>query len=86
MTTADHLAWRISSRSSNGENCVEVAPAAEGVAIRHSKHPSDGTITFPGSAWRAFVHDARDGVANTPHHSRAALQRRGVVRLPRRCR
>ncbi|MDQ1527550.1 MAG: hypothetical protein QOG18_2163, partial [Microbacteriaceae bacterium] len=53
MTTADHLAWRISSRSSNGENCVEVAPAADGVVIRHSKHPSAGTITFPGSAWRA---------------------------------
>ena len=65
MTTADHLAWRISSRSSNGENCVEVAPAADGVVIRHSKHPSAGTITFPGSAWRAFVHDARGGEANT---------------------
>ncbi|MGH3515648.1 MAG: DUF397 domain-containing protein, partial [Pseudonocardiaceae bacterium] len=65
MTTADHLAWRISSRSSNGENCVEVTPAADGVVIRHSKHPSDGTITFPGSAWGAFVHDARDGVADT---------------------
>ncbi|MGH3990398.1 MAG: DUF397 domain-containing protein, partial [Pseudonocardiaceae bacterium] len=65
MTTADRLAWRISSRSSNGENCVEVAPAADGVVIRHSKHPSAGTITFPGFAWRAFVHDARDGVANT---------------------
>ncbi|MGB8994992.1 MAG: DUF397 domain-containing protein, partial [Pseudonocardiaceae bacterium] len=65
MTTADRLAWRISSRSSNGENSVEVASAADGVVIRHSKLPSAGTITFPGSAWRAFVQDARDGVANT---------------------
>ncbi|MGH3819177.1 MAG: DUF397 domain-containing protein, partial [Pseudonocardiaceae bacterium] len=65
MTTADRLAWRISSHSSDGENCVEVAPAADGVVIRPSKHPSAGTITFPGFAWRAFVDDARDGVANT---------------------
>ena len=65
MTTADRLTWRISSRSNNGENGVEVAPAAEGVVIRHSKHPSAGTITFPGFAWRAFVHSAREGIANT---------------------
>jgi hypothetical protein len=65
MTTANRLAWRTSSRSSNGENCVEVAPAADGVVIRHSKDPSTDTITFPGYAWRAFIHDARDGVANT---------------------
>jgi Domain of unknown function (DUF397) len=41
MTTADCLAWRISSRSGNGENGVEVTPAADGVVIRHSKHPHD---------------------------------------------
>ncbi|MGH3672702.1 MAG: DUF397 domain-containing protein, partial [Pseudonocardiaceae bacterium] len=40
MTTADRLAWRISSRSSHGENGVEVTPAAGGVVIRDSKHPS----------------------------------------------
>lgn len=44
MTTADRLAWRISSRNRNG---VEVAPAADGVVMRHSKQPSAGTITFP---------------------------------------
>lgn len=65
MTTADGLAWRISSRSSNGDNGIEVAPEADGVVIRHSKQPSAGTITFPGAAWRAFVHDARGGEANT---------------------
>ncbi len=65
MTTADRLAWRISSRSSNGENCVEVAPAADGVVIRHSKHPTAGTITFPLVTWTAFVREARNGVAST---------------------
>ncbi|HZS21833.1 MAG TPA: DUF397 domain-containing protein, partial [Pseudonocardiaceae bacterium] len=65
MSTADCLGWRISSRSSNGENSVEVAATAGGVVIRQSEHPSAGTITFPGFTWKAFVHDARDGEANT---------------------
>ncbi|TKG66257.1 DUF397 domain-containing protein [Prauserella endophytica] len=60
MTPADRLAWRTSTRSSNGENCVEVAPAAEGVVIRHSKHPAAGTIAFPHHAWTAFIRDASE--------------------------
>ncbi|GAB3483648.1 DUF397 domain-containing protein [Amycolatopsis cihanbeyliensis] len=65
MTTADRLAWRTASYSSAGENCVEVAPIADGVVIRHSKHPTAGTITFPFGAWATFVHDARKGLAST---------------------
>jgi hypothetical protein len=65
MTTADRLVWRTSSRSSNGENCVEVASAAEGVVIRHSKCPAAGAIPFPFPAWAAFVREARDGLAST---------------------
>src|SRR5947209_5002430 len=65
MSTVDRLAWRISSRSGNGEDGVEVAATADGVVMRHSKHPSAGAITFPGPAWRAFVHDVRGGVAST---------------------
>lgn len=61
MSTADHLAWRTSTRSSDGENCVQVAPAADGVVIRHSKHPAAGTISFPLPAWAAFVREARAG-------------------------
>ncbi len=62
MTTADRLAWRTSSRSSNNEACVEVAPASDGVVIRHSKHPAAGTIAFTVPAWTAFVREARDGL------------------------
>jgi hypothetical protein len=65
MTTVDRLAWRTSSHSSDGEKCVEVAPVADGVVIRHSKHPAAGTITFPFPAWAAFVRDARDGLGTT---------------------
>jgi hypothetical protein len=63
MTPADRLAWRTSTRSSNGENCVEVAPTADGVIIRHSKHPAAGTITFAHPAWAAFLREVRDGIA-----------------------
>lgn len=62
MTTADRLAWRTSSWSSDGENCMEVAPASVGVVIRHSKHPTAGTIAFTFPAWAAFVREARDGL------------------------
>jgi hypothetical protein len=65
MATADRLAWRTSSRSSAGENCVEVAPATGAVVARHSKHPTAGTITFPFGAWAAFVREARESLPST---------------------
>ena len=51
-------AWRKSSYSTATGNCVEVAPAVDGVVIRHSKHPAAGTIHFPYHAWTVFVRDA----------------------------
>ena len=67
MSTIDHLAWRTSTRSSDGEKCVEVAPTPRGVVIRHSKHPHDGTITFPYPEWSRFLREALDhpGEANS---------------------
>jgi len=65
MTTTDHLAWRTSTYSSDGEKCVEVAPTADGVVIRHSKHPTAGTIHFPHPSWAAFLHDTRTGTPGT---------------------
>jgi hypothetical protein len=54
--------WRKSSYSTSTGNCVEAAPAASGVIIRHSKHLDAGTITFPSySAWTVFVRDASEG-------------------------
>jgi Domain of unknown function (DUF397) len=35
----DHLRWRTSSRSGNGENCVQLAVNSDGVLIRDSKNP-----------------------------------------------
>lgn len=61
MTPTEPLSWRTSTRRSNGEACVEVAPIADGVVIRHSKHPSAGTIHFSFPAWEAFLGEALDG-------------------------
>lgn len=60
-TAQTRAAWRKSSHSTGTGNCVEVAPAAEGAVIRHSKHPTAGTITFPHRAWAAFVREAPQG-------------------------
>lgn len=81
MTTGDHLAWRTSSRSSNNEACVEIAPAADGVVIRHSKHPTVGTITFAFPAWTAFVREARYGLPSA--NQVAAIAKIGTDTLVR---
>ncbi|MEU4641212.1 DUF397 domain-containing protein [Micromonospora sp. NPDC023814] len=49
--------WRKSSRSStNGGACVEVADNLPGVVgVRDSKDPAGPALTFPLTAWRAFV-------------------------------
>lgn len=60
MAITDQPSWRTPSYSSNGENCVEVAPTAATVLLRHSKHPDAGTITFTHEAWADFVRAARD--------------------------
>jgi hypothetical protein len=65
--TAPHrTTWRKSTYSTGTGSCVEVAPTTDGVAIRHSKHPTAGTITFPHHAWTAFLSDApQNGRTNT---------------------
>ncbi|GGK68828.1 hypothetical protein Sme01_14130 [Sphaerisporangium melleum] len=50
------LNWRKSSYSSgNGGDCVEVAPLAEGVAVRDSKRPTEPVLRCGTEAWRAFI-------------------------------
>ncbi|MPZ83394.1 MAG: DUF397 domain-containing protein [Actinophytocola sp.] len=71
--------WRKSSYSSATGNCVEVAPAADVVLVRHSKHPAAGTIDFSHVAWTAFVRDARDGRTST--NGVAAITRTGTDTL-----
>ncbi|MGH3620577.1 MAG: DUF397 domain-containing protein [Sciscionella sp.] len=64
-TAQTSTTWRKSSYSTGTGNCVEVAPAADGVTIRHSKHPTAGTIAFPHHAWAAFVRAAAEDLTST---------------------
>lgn len=48
-------AWRKSTYSGNGGNCVEAGVAvADWVLVRDSTDRSGGTLGFPSLAWQAF--------------------------------
>lgn len=57
--------WRTSTRSSsNGGQCVEAGPLADGsgrVAVRHSRHPEGSLIVYTRAEWVAFLAGAKDG-------------------------
>ncbi|MGG2458679.1 DUF397 domain-containing protein [Streptomyces sp. RGM 3693] len=59
MTTDDSPRWLKSSYSSNGGDCVEVAPnlvASRGVVpVRDSKDPHGPALTLSPNAWASFV-------------------------------
>ncbi|WP_327114322.1 DUF397 domain-containing protein [Nocardia sp. NBC_01730] len=65
MSTADHLSWRTSSYSGNGEGCVDVAPATDSVFVRPVKHRDQGIIEFTAAQWSTCVRAARVGLAGT---------------------
>ncbi|TCP56831.1 uncharacterized protein DUF397 [Tamaricihabitans halophyticus] len=48
-------AWRKSSYSDAGNNCVEVAHTERLVAVRDSKNPHGPVLAFDAAAWRAFL-------------------------------
>lgn len=51
--------FRKSSYSAQGQNCVEVADLPAGAAVRDSKRPEAGHLTFPAAEWRALLGAAR---------------------------
>jgi hypothetical protein len=66
MTTLDPGAlaraqWHKSSYSGGGNQCVEVAHVGENVAVRDSKNPAGGHLTFGAGEWKAFLGNARRG-------------------------
>jgi hypothetical protein len=61
-TTFTH--WRKSTRSSGGDNCVEIASAARGgaVGVRDSKQGGNGPVLeFTSGEWAGFVAGAKTG-------------------------
>lgn len=58
MTTAE---WRISSYSTNGGSCVEVANLGEETDIRNSNNPDAGTLRFPNAALAGWLAGIKAG-------------------------
>ncbi|WP_431041411.1 DUF397 domain-containing protein [Streptomyces sp. P1-3] len=56
------VAWRKSSYSTNGGNCLEVGEGvAHVVPVRDSKDPDGPALVFKASAWSAFVAGVKAG-------------------------
>jgi len=53
--------WRKSSYSGSGDGnaCVEIANLRTRVAIRDSKAPAWGTLSFPAGTFTAFISDLK---------------------------
>ncbi|GAA4206121.1 DUF397 domain-containing protein [Streptosporangium oxazolinicum] len=62
MTDLSNAAWRKSSLSGSGNNCVEVADnLPDTVAVRDSKNPQGPALTFGPRQWSAFVSGVKSG-------------------------
>ncbi len=55
------LVWRKARASQGGGACVEVAPLADGVAVRDSKDRDGPVLSFTAAEWVAFLDGARNG-------------------------
>ena len=55
--TADlsRAAWRTSSYSNNGGNCVEIATAEGAIGVRDTKDRAGAVLTFTPEAWGRFA-------------------------------
>ena len=47
--------WHTSSYSASHGNCVEVAPAPDGVLVRDTKDRDGPVLSVPTAAWRTFL-------------------------------
>jgi hypothetical protein len=57
----DGARWRKSSRSGAGNDCVELVVAGIGAAVRDSKNPSAGHVSFEAPGWHAFMDVVKEG-------------------------
>ena len=66
MSTSEHaedtaLTWRKASRSTAGNDCVEVARTTAGYLIRDSKNPNGPRLPLDFPTWSALIADAKNG-------------------------
>jgi hypothetical protein len=55
------LVWRKSCHSGDEGNCVEVADLSAGRAVRDSKNPASGHLTFSRDQGAPFTAGVRNG-------------------------
>lgn len=61
------LAWRKSSYSEGGSECVEAAVLPDRrVAVRHSRRPDGAVLLYTPAEWNAFLKGARAGEFDGP--------------------
>ena len=53
--------WRKSSRSTGGNDCVEVAQAGTSCLVRDSKNSDGHCLAIRPQAWAAFISDIKHG-------------------------
>lgn len=51
----DGIAWRTSSYSSNGGDCVEVGHRSANVLVRDTKDRPGGALTIAPTPWQALL-------------------------------
>ncbi|MFD0850949.1 DUF397 domain-containing protein [Actinomadura adrarensis] len=61
MTEGTRHEWRRSSRSTSGENCVEVAALEPRILVRDSKAPDGPRLSFDAAVWRGFTRQIKAG-------------------------
>ncbi|MEV8632618.1 DUF397 domain-containing protein [Streptosporangium sp. NPDC051023] len=55
------VAWRKSSLSTNGGNCVEIAYTGDRRLVRDSKDPHGPELVFSPAAWADFLDHLKAG-------------------------
>jgi len=53
--------WRKSSFSGAQNDCVELVVRDAGTAVRDSKNPGEGHVSFANAGWSAFMGTVKDG-------------------------
>jgi hypothetical protein len=56
--------WRTSSRSTGGQECIEVAQAQASCLVRDSKRPDGTPLAVGRQAWTAFTRHVKNHAPN----------------------